>query len=69
VLDADPLNGAARGLRSIWARSSLRYLATRWMRIEGYYVAVFQDTGRTGGKINRSRVGFQIVTTTRTRIR
>jgi hypothetical protein len=69
VLDADPLTGGARGLRSIFARSSVRYLATRWMRIEGYYIAVLQDTGRTGGKINRSRLGFQIVTTTRTRIR
>ena len=56
-------------LRSIYARSSLPYLATRWMRIEGYYVAVFQDTGRAGGKINRSRVGVQVVTTTRKRIR
>jgi hypothetical protein len=69
VREADPLTSSELGLRSIWARSSLSYLATRWMRIEGYYVAVFQDSQRPGGHINRSRAGIQVVAFTRTRIR
>ena len=64
-----PLTTSELGLRSVWARSSLSYLATRWLRVEGFYVAVFQDSRRPGGHINRSRAGIQVVTTTRTRIR
>jgi hypothetical protein len=69
VLNADPIDNVLPGLRSIWARGSLAYSAARWMRVEGYYVAVFQDTSRAGGRINRSRVGVQVVTSKRTRIR
>ena len=69
VREADPLTTSELGLRSVWARSSLSYLATRWLRVEGFYVAVFQDSRRPGGHINRSRAGIQVVTTTRTRIR
>jgi hypothetical protein len=68
-LTHDDIVTEALGLRSIWARSSVSYLATRWMRIEGFYTAVFQDSQRPGGRVNRSRVGIQVVTSTRTRIR
>ena len=69
VLEADPLATSDLGLRSIYARSSLSYLATRYLRIEGFYAASFQDTQRAGGRINRSRIGVQVVTHTRMRIR
>ena len=69
VVEADALTTSELGLRSIWARSSLSYAATRYLRIEGFYVAVFQDSRRAGGQISRSRVGVQVVTSTRTRIR
>jgi hypothetical protein len=69
VRDADPLSTPELGLRSVWARSSLSYLATRWMRVEGYFVAVLQDSQRPGGQVNRSRAGIQVVASTRTRIR
>jgi hypothetical protein len=59
----------AIGLRSVWARSSVSWLATRWMRIEGYYTAAFQDSQRPGGEVNRSRAGIQVVTSTRMRVR
>jgi hypothetical protein len=45
------------------------YLATRWMRVEGFYAAVLQDSQRAGGKVNRSRLGIQVVTSTRMRVR
>jgi hypothetical protein len=69
VREADPLRTSELGLRTIWARSSLSYLATRWMRVEGFFVAAFQDSRRPGGQVNRSRAGIQVVASTRTRIR
>jgi hypothetical protein len=69
VRESDPLTTSDLGLRSIWARSSISYLATRWMRVEGFYAAVLQDSQRAGGRVNRSRAGIQVVTSTRMRIR
>jgi hypothetical protein len=69
VVENDALRTSELGLRSTWARSSISYAATRYLRIEGFYIAVFQNTQRAGGQINRSRVGVQVVTSTRTRIR
>lgn len=67
--NTDPLVTANVGLQSVWTRTSISYLATRWMRIEGFYIAVFQDSQRPGGEVNRSRVGVQVATSTRMRIR
>jgi hypothetical protein len=75
VRENDPLAAADQlapenlGLRSVYLRSSVSYLATRWMRIEGYYTAAFQNSQRPGGEVNRSRAGVQVVTSTRMRIR
>jgi hypothetical protein len=74
IRENDPLADAeiieaAVGLRSMWARTSLSYQATRWMRLEGFYVLVLQDSQRPGGRINRNRVGIQVVAFTRQRIR
>ena len=68
-LSRDPLDAQIPGLRSIWIRSSVSYLATRWMRIEGFYAATLQDSRRPGGQIDRSRLGVQVVTSTRMRVR
>ena len=67
----DPLAGpeANLSLKSVWLRSSISYLATRWLRVEGFYAAVLQDSQRAGGKVNRSRLGVQVVTSTRMRVR
>jgi hypothetical protein len=69
VREADPLTSSELGLRSVRARSSVSYLATRWMRVEGFFVTAFQDSRRPGGQVNRSRAGIQVVASTRTRIR
>jgi hypothetical protein len=70
---AVPTNGSVLqrdlSLESLWVRSSLSFLATRWMRIEGFYAGVIQDSQRAGGKVNRSRLGIQVVTSTRMRVR
>ena len=68
-LTSDPLSSQLPGLRSVWIRSSVSYLATRWMRIEGFYATTLQDSRRPGGQIDRSRVGVQVVTSTRLRVR
>jgi hypothetical protein len=65
----DPLLVEDLSLKSLWLRSSISYLATRWMRVEGFYAAVLQDSQRAGGKVNRSRLGVQVVTSTRMRVR
>jgi hypothetical protein len=69
VLKADPLHGEGAALRSTWARTSLAYVANRFIRIEGYYTAVFQDTQLNGGHVNRARAGVQVSAATRKRIR
>ncbi|HET7220261.1 MAG TPA: hypothetical protein VFJ02_19535 [Vicinamibacterales bacterium] len=69
IRDSDPLASELPGLRSLWVRSTVSYLATRWMRIEGFYAAALQDARRAGGQIDRSRLGVQVVTSTRMRVR
>ena len=65
----DALIGDFPPLRSIWARSSISYLATKWLRVEGYYSQALQDSQRAGGKVDRIRYGVQVVTSTRVRVR
>lgn len=65
----EALDQSDLGLRSVWARSSVSYLATRWMRIEGFYALALQDSQRPGGKVSRLRYGVQVVTSKRMRIR
>jgi hypothetical protein len=69
VRQNEPLTGDLPSLKSIWARSSVSYLATRWMRVEAFYAQSFQDSQLPGGRVDRMRVGVQVVTSTRMRIR
>lgn len=69
MVENDALRTSELGLRSTWARSSVSWAATRFLRVEGFYLAVFQNTQRPGGRINRNRFGVQVTTSTRTRIR
>lgn len=68
VRENDPLDEGP-SLRSIWTRSSVSYRATRWLRVEGYYAHVLQDSRRAGGRVDRTRLGIQVVTSKRMRIR
>jgi hypothetical protein len=69
IRENEPLEPTDRNLRSVWLRSSVSYLANRWMRIEGFYALTFQDSQRPGGKVNRARLGVQVVTSKRMRLR
>ena len=42
-------------------RSTLGYAATRYLRVEGFYAFTRQDSRIAGGKVNRQRVGAQVV--------
>ncbi len=68
VTENDSLRTSELGLRTTWARSSISYAATRYLRIEGFYSAAFQNSQRPGGRVNRSRSGVQVATSTRMRI-
>jgi hypothetical protein len=65
----ESLLGELPSLRSLWARSTVSYLATRWLRIEGFYSQSIQNSQRPGGRVNRMRAGVQVATSTRMRIR
>jgi hypothetical protein len=69
VRQNEPLVETDSQLHSVWLRTSVGYVATRWMRIEGFYAQTFQDSERPGGKVNRGRFGVQVVTFKRMRIR
>jgi hypothetical protein len=69
ILQADPLNGIGPSLRSTWTRTSVAYLASRWMRVEAYYSGAFQETVVAPNHISRARIGVQVAAATRTRIR
>jgi hypothetical protein len=45
------------------------YTVQPWMRVEGFYADHTQNIDRPGGRVGRTRVGFQIVTTKPMRIR
>lgn len=57
--DADPLRPGDVTLRSISARTSLGVVVQRYMRLELFGVHVFQDSGRAGGRVDRTRAGVQ----------
>jgi hypothetical protein len=67
--DADAIDAGQPSLRSTWVNAKLGYLATRWLRIEGYYSRAQQDSQRAGGQLGRNYVGVQVVTSKPLRIR
>jgi hypothetical protein len=56
-------------LRSRWFEASVGYLATPWIRIEGFYGGAYQSTILPGGALDRNRFGFQVITVKPVRIR
>lgn len=62
--EADSLESDA-----FWFRSSLGYAATRWARVEGFYVHARHDTVVTIGEVSRHRAGVQLILSQPMRIR
>jgi hypothetical protein len=69
MVENDALRTSELGLRSTWLRSSVSWAAARYLRVEGFYMAAFQNSQRPGGRVNRNRIGVQVVTSTRMRVR
>jgi hypothetical protein len=63
VLPADTLP-----LRSLRTFSSFGWLVQRWVRIEGFYSHLSQSSLIAGGRLDRNRIGIQIVTSKPMRI-
>jgi hypothetical protein len=57
----DPFLGGELPLDTTAIRSTLGYSATRYLRIEAFHAFTRQDSKIAGGKVNRQRVGAQIV--------
>jgi hypothetical protein len=55
VLEAEP------ALQSFWLNTAVGYGLARTVRVEGYYTVAWQDTRLAGGRVNRQRVGAQVV--------
>jgi len=63
LLRVDPLE-----LRSLRTFSTLGWMATRWVHVEGFYTHLSQSTLVAGGRLDRNRIGIQIVTSKPMRI-
>lgn len=62
--DDEPLTDTIEQLplRSLRTYSSLGWEPQPWVRLEAFYTRVQQSSLRAGGRLDRNRVGFQIVT-------
>jgi hypothetical protein len=57
----EPLTPGALALRSYWVEGSVAYLASPWIRIEGYFAGTHQTIQRADGTLDRNRAGIQVV--------
>jgi hypothetical protein len=68
--DTEPITPGLALRRTIWLSAGTGYSIQPWLRIEGYYAFGTQDNVQVlGGRINRNRIGFQIVTLKPLRLR
>ncbi len=57
-----PLTPGEQTLRSLWFQTWVGYSIRRWLRAEGYYWRSQQDSLLPGGRVDRNRLGIQLVT-------
>jgi hypothetical protein len=68
--DNEPITLGIPIRRTVWWSARTGYSIQPWLRIDGYYSFAAQDNVEVlGGRINRNRVGFQIVTLKPLRLR
>jgi hypothetical protein len=62
--DSDPLfpGPTLSRLRSLRTNSSIGWTPRQWVRLEVFYARTAQTSLQPGGRIDRNRIGFQIVT-------
>ena len=49
------------GLESVWVLTTVGYSFQRWVALEGFYNGAFQSSTVAGGRVDRNRIGVQIV--------
>ncbi|HUR33025.1 MAG TPA: hypothetical protein VM032_04470 [Vicinamibacterales bacterium] len=64
----EPLVAGDLPLTSIWAGGVLGYAVHPWLRVEGFYGGTHQTIDRPGGRLDRRRIGVQVVTAKPVRI-
>jgi hypothetical protein len=60
--NSQPVLERELGLKAFWLQATVGYAFQRWLRLEGFYNGAFQDTTVAGGRIDRNRIGVQVVT-------
>jgi hypothetical protein len=57
----DPITAGEQSLRSLWLQTSVGYGVLRWLRVEANYWRSQQDSHLPGGRVDRNRVGVQMI--------
>lgn len=65
----EPLVDGNLPLTSVWAGGLAGFAVRPWLRVEGFFGRTQQNIDRPGGRLNRNRLGIQVVTATPVRIR
>ena len=60
--EATPVIEGELGLSALWIETTVGYAVHRWLRVQGFYSRAYSDTPVAGGRVDRNRVGVQIVT-------
>ena len=60
--ESEPALQREIAITALWVRTTVGYSVQRWLRLEGFYHGTFQDTPVAGGRIDRNRIGVQVVT-------
>jgi hypothetical protein len=66
---SEPAVELGLALTGYWVQTKIGYAFERWLRIEGFYSGAFQDTPVAGGRVDRNRIGVQVVTARPMRLR
>jgi uncharacterized protein (PEP-CTERM system associated) len=57
----EPITAGEQTLKSLWVQTWIGYSVRRWLRVEGYLWRSQQDSQLAGGRVDRDRVGLQLV--------
>lgn len=60
--EAAPVIEGELGLSALWIETTVGYAVHRWLRLQAFYSRAYSDTPVAGGRVDRNRVGVQIVT-------
>jgi hypothetical protein len=58
----EPITAGEQSLKSLWLQTWVGYSIQRWLRVEGYFWRSQQDSQYAGGRVDRNRIGIQLVT-------